>query len=215
MWRYWDNVCGGGVWWTTDKTYKNAITNELMLKVNAALHNRIPGDSVYLGRARQEWDWFLRSGMINSGGLINDGLDSSCRNNGQTPWTYNQGVILGGLAELAAATGDAALLAHANRIADAATTQLVNGGGILVESCEPNCNHDSLLFKGIFVRNLAELSRVAGGKYLPFLQRQADSVWNQDRDSLNHFGQRWSGPLDAVEVTRQISAQDALNAALP
>ncbi len=30
------------------------------------------------------------SGMRNSDGLFNDGLDDACNNNGQTTWTYNQ-----------------------------------------------------------------------------------------------------------------------------
>lgn len=35
--------------------------------------------------------------MINEQKLVNDGLteDGSCRNNGQTEWRYNQGVVLG------------------------------------------------------------------------------------------------------------------------
>ncbi|MEK6280335.1 MAG: hypothetical protein AABN95_08270 [Acidobacteriota bacterium] len=31
---------------------------------------------------------------------MNNGLDDSCENDGGTTWTYNQGVILGGLVEL-------------------------------------------------------------------------------------------------------------------
>lgn len=38
--------------------------------------------------------------MLNSHYLFNDGLTSNCQNNNGTEWTYNQGVILGGLYQL-------------------------------------------------------------------------------------------------------------------
>lgn len=120
MHDYWTSTCGGGVQWATDKPHKNAITNELYLQLNAALHNRIDRDSTYLRRAEDEWAWFRKSGMINSGGTVNDGLDSACANNGDTTWTYNQGVILAGLAELHRATGDDALLDSALDLLNAA-----------------------------------------------------------------------------------------------
>ena len=45
--------------------------------------------------------------MQNPTGLINDGLQSSdCSNNGKPAYTYNQGVILGGLADMYQVTGD-------------------------------------------------------------------------------------------------------------
>ena len=56
--------------------------------------------AVILDWAQREWNWFAQTGMINSSHLVNDGLTASCKNNGRTAWSYNQGVILGGLADL-------------------------------------------------------------------------------------------------------------------
>lgn len=36
----------------------------------------------YLDWANKEWAWFNSSGLINSQNLINDGLLSTCKNNG-------------------------------------------------------------------------------------------------------------------------------------
>jgi len=96
MWRYRDDVCGGGLWWTVDRDYKHAITNELFVQAAAQLAQRL-GDrgSIYFERAVSVWNWFEASGMINNELLVNDGLHTAtCRNNGDTAWTYNQGVLL-------------------------------------------------------------------------------------------------------------------------
>jgi predicted alpha-1,6-mannanase (GH76 family) len=209
---YKDDVCGGGLWWTVDRTYKNAIPNELFIKLAAAIHNRIPGDTKYLAQAIEVWNWFRNSGMFNSDNLINDGLTSDCKNNGQVTWTYNQGVILGGLVELNRATGDANYLAEARLIADAVlrSTYLNDQNGILFEPCEHgggDCGGDGPSFKGIFMRNLGELNRVLPGHpYSPYLEKQAGAIYVNTRNDLNQYGVHWAGPFDKADGARQHSA---------
>lgn len=216
MHSFWDGVCGGGVWWRNDRNYKNAITNELYIQVNAALHNRIPGDAEYVRRARAGWTWFAGTGMINSGNLVNDGLNSACQNNGDTVWTYNQGVLLSALTELHRATGDASLLTRARQLANASSTSTyLNPGGILREPCESgSCGLDGPSFKGPYVRGLAALNTALSDRpYTTYLRRQADSAYATGRTALDQYGLHWTGPIDQLDAARQHSALDLMNAA--
>jgi len=214
----WDSTCGGGVWWKKKRTYKNAITNELFLSVAARLHLRTPGDNgpgSYLDWAQRTWNWFKNSGLINKSNLVNDGLNDSCKNNGQTTWTYNQGVILGGLVDLYKSTNDPSLLAQAQAIADAAIKKLAPNG-ILREPCEPSdCGEDGPQFKGIFMRNLYYLYQTTNKQaYKNFITQNANSIWLNSRNSANHFGLSWAGPFDSADAARQSSAMDTINAAI-
>ena len=218
--RAWDSTCGGGVWWQRDpRSYKNAITNELFLELTAWLHNSIPGDTKYLGWAQDEWSWFARSGMINSANLINDGLDNNCQNNGQNTWTYNQGVILAGLAQLYRATGHRTLLTEAERIANAAIRQLAPGG-VLTEPCEgpvcaPGSGNSAQSFKGIFVTDLKVLAVTARtSRYNAFFRAQVRSIKARDTDSDGWFGMSWAGPPVHVTAPTEVSGLDALVASV-
>ena len=213
----WDSTCGGGLWWSKDRTYKNAIANELFLLVAIRLHQRTPGDAgtgSYFDWATNEWAWFKASGMLNGQSLINDGLNSSCLNNGQTTWTYNQGVILGGLTDLYKVTGDSNYLNQAMAIADAAIATLVDANGVLREPCESGgCGGDGPQFKGIFIRYLAYLYDVTRKPaYYSFLYKCAHAVWFNDRNVFNQLGLKWDGPFDSADAARQSSAMMAVSA---
>ena len=224
----WDDTCGGGIWWSKDRHYKNAIANELFLSVAAHLANRTSGATrrKYLAWGNEEWKWFHASGMINTTGLINDGLSQSaegnarlgCTNNGRTTWTYNQGVIIGGLAVLYEITGDDAYLAQAEIIAAAALRDLTVPPGILTEPGERQTarrDRDRPQFKGVFVRHLFELYRHRPrAEYRDFILANATSLWQNSRNHRNQLGLSWTGPFDRADAVRQSSALDALNAAL-
>jgi predicted alpha-1,6-mannanase (GH76 family) len=220
----WDEACGGGVWWNTRRSYKNAITNELFLTLAARLHQRCSDTGEYLDWARREWDWFCARGLIGATGLVNDGLDDRCQNNRGQTWTYNQGVVLGGLAGLYQITGDAAYLRHGESIADAALSSLTTPAregrhGILLEPGEHNTarsDGDRPQFKGIFVRNLYDFYvQSQRPAYSQFIRDNASSIWANNRNSRNQFGLHWAGPFDYADASRQSSALDALNAAVP
>ena len=215
---FWDTgSCGGGVWWNRERTYKNAVTAGLYLRLTASLHTRTPGDTLWGQRARVAGDWYLGSGLINSSGLVNDGLTAGCANNGQTVWTYNQGLGIGGLVELWRATGVQSYLDAARRLADAALARL-SPGGVLTESCDVgtnSCDDNQKQFKGVFMRYFGELATVTGSAtYRTYVQRQADTLWATDRDPLNRIGQRWTGaPPNPADWRTQASALEALVAA--
>ena len=170
--------------------------------------------------AAKEWQWFQGTGMINRDHLVNDGLiidktDNTCRNNGRTVWTYNQGVVLGGLTEWYRVTHDDSLLTEARVLADAGLAHLTDENGILHDPCEPNsCGEDAIQFKGIFARNLSKLNgQVQEPRYRAFFAQNAASIWQNDRTPTNQFGVVWSGPLAEINAGSQSSALDVLVAA--
>ncbi|KAG8884544.1 hydrolase 76 protein [Tulasnella sp. 332] len=219
----WDTTnCGGGVWWSTAKTYKNAITNELFLYTSADGYLRT-GQASYLANAQKEWAWLNKTGMRNSQGLYNDGLDfTTCANNGQTIWTYNQGVIASGLAALSVATGDKSLLDVAEVTLDAAFGQLTQGG-ILKESCDnaasggAQCDHDQQIFKGILMKHLQYYLDMANdpvrmAKYAPIIAAQASGVLHYGKNADNDVGSVWYAPDAAGSVWQPEASASGLAA---
>ncbi|KAK8051259.1 glycosyl hydrolase [Apiospora rasikravindrae] len=205
----------GGIYWSKVTDYTNAIANELFFSVAASLANRMPNKKYYVDIAVEQWKWFKGSGLINENMLVNDGLTDKCKNNGGATWSYNQGVVLGGLAELYKATGDKSLLTTADGIAKAAMSKL-SRNGTLYEGCEPNCGADGAQFKGVFLRNLMYLHQVAPmPEYRTYILNNANTIWAKDRNvTTNQLGVTWTGPYTASDAGAHSSALDALVAAV-
>jgi len=230
---------GGVVWETPNGTaddtasdYKETIANELFLLLAALLHQRTPGDSgqgSYLDWAEREWRWFASSGLINSEGLASDGFHPEGQNIQTDIWTYNQGVILGGLVAMYEITEDSAYLQNAEKIADAALEHLtvsatVNGSTVSVLN-ELNVtsvdNPNVGQFKGIFMRYLYKLSQCphvsSASSYEQFILNNAASIYTNDA-SDGQFGFLWQGREDDMPTgylfSVQSSAMEAINAAI-
>jgi predicted alpha-1,6-mannanase (GH76 family) len=196
------------------------VENELYLTAAAKLANRrpnTPSPGYYYNEAVKAYNWFMASGLINSDNLINNGLDlTTCKNDGTAVFTYNQGIILGGLTELSWAADDTSYIDLANTIAMTAIKDLTDANGILTEKCEPNsCNGDLQQFKGIFGRNIqfmynrAALTDDIKNAYKNFLTTNANSIWSNDQVD-NQLGLDWSGPNSMATIQTQSSALDAI-----
>lgn len=226
MHDFWDTGrCGGGIWWDEERTYKNAVTNGQWVRLTAQLHNRLDGDRLWLERAREAWDWYVASPMINADGLLNDGLTEGCENNRDHVYTYNQGLAIGASLEMFRATGEQEMLEKARYFAEAALREgaLVEDG-ILVEWTDAlgettNDNHKQ--FKGIFARYLMDLADTTGeDRWREAVARQASSIWERDRTLEGRHGVRWSGATSAdspnvADWRTQASALSALIADVP
>lgn len=228
FWNTSTSVCGGagGVWWedtSSGPIGRLSIPNSLFLELTAELYN-VTGNATYLSWAQAEWSWLSGTGLINSSNLVFDGYNGNCQVGGPY-WSYNQGVMLGGLTQLYLATKNANLLTEAEKIGTAAIAQLAPHG-VLADNCEPSaCGSDATSFKGIFVRNLKMLATVAGtSQYNSFFAAQAASIEAHDTNSNNQLGLVWSASLPACPAgltstnpcnsQTQVSAEDALVAAL-
>jgi predicted alpha-1,6-mannanase (GH76 family) len=199
----------------------NAIANELFLTASVKLANRIPTNSEYFTMAVEAYDWFIASGLINSKNIITDGLNigvKPCKSGDIQGWTYNQGVILSGLAELTWSTGDPKYNNLANTLATASMAHYANNSQmILHEPCEPDCSTDLSQFKGIYGRNIQFLVNRANvlpanlkSQFVTFLQNNANEIWAKDKGVDNQLGLVWSGPPSVATVETQSSALDAI-----
>ncbi|KAF2462980.1 Six-hairpin glycosidase [Lindgomyces ingoldianus] len=207
--------CGGGIWWDKKKTSIAAISNELFLSVAAHLANRVSGNDKqnYVNWAKSEWEWFYHSGIINSENVINDGIDKgTCKNDGKKVYTYNQGVILGGLAELAKATGDGGYIDNAKKIANGAINKLTKNG-ILTEDSS-SLDEQGAQFKGVFVRGLIRLHQQSPTQsFSTFLKTNADSLWSKDKTGDGVLGPLWQGPAANANAASHAAGIDCLVAA--
>lgn len=213
----------GALWWDKAHSGTNSVENELYLTAAAKLANRLPNTpsgGYYYNEAIKAYKWFIASGLINSDNLINDHLNSDCKNDLTTPvFTYNQGIILSGLTELAWSAGADAHIYNdlANTLALAGLKHFTDANGILHEvTCEPNCSPDVQQFKGVFGRNIQFMVNRMNGLddatraiYTNFLETNANAIWSHDQVN-NQLGLVWSGPDSTVTLQTQSSALDVI-----
>lgn len=155
----WDQsgACGGGFFFDNTMMSKQTITNAQMLQLSGRLY-RLTKNKDYLVKMNRIFMYIMNNSLINETTyLVTDGATYNCTASDQYGPTYNSGVLIGGLVEMYKITQNSLHLDLAFKIANALMQHSSNADGILVESCEPNCDEDALMFKGLFTRNVRYL----------------------------------------------------------
>jgi len=156
----WNNTMGGGIAWRKEqKSYKNTPANAPAAILAARLF-KITKDETDLEWAMKIYD-FMKTNLVDEAtGQVWDGINREGNGKIDKNWnfTYCHGVHIGAGVELYKITGDVTYLNDAKKTAAYALTQFIDKrrGTFVSEG-----DGDGGLFKGILIRYLAELYKVA------------------------------------------------------
>jgi uncharacterized protein YyaL (SSP411 family) len=143
----WDDVCGGGYWWHSDKTVKATHENALAAQLFWRLYDLFPRETRYRERAREVLQWLVSTHV----GLFDgrDGLyawyveparDGRCVVN-RGRFSQDQGSVIEALVRAERSTGDPRYLRRAQAVASAMIDRLWDNqrGGFVFNTINQGC----------------------------------------------------------------------------
>lgn len=197
----WNMEQGGGIAWRKPQLdYKNTPANAPAVILAAKLYRQF-GDAEDLAWAKKIYEWQKANLVDPDSGFVWDGKNREGDGKIDKSWefSYCQGVYIGAGVELYRATGDKSYLADAVQTAHASKARLASPITGMLPS---ESNGDGGLFKGIFVRYLAELvlADPSQKESLDLLVTNANSLWSYGRDEQRQmFSKSWSSLPDPAE----------------
>ncbi|MBN2486008.1 MAG: T9SS type A sorting domain-containing protein [Bacteroidales bacterium] len=204
--RAWDSSLGGGLWWTTDKTTKNACVNAPAAICAMRLYYAT-GDASYKTKAKQIVDWMVSrlynastgevKGAINSSGTITEGSR-----------TYTQGTFIGACGELYKQYTSPNYRSYGIKAMDYTRYNMCNSAGLLPDEYD---TYDCQGFKAIFARWACKFVKdySLAATYGAWLNYNATQAWKYRNSSGLMWGQWWrrtpDGFVNSFETTTGVS----------
>lgn len=186
--RAWDTNLGGGLWWTTDKTTKNACVNA-PAAICAVYLYQATGDAGYLTKAKMILDWMVSTlyvsgtgevkGAINAAGAITEGTR-----------TYTQGTFIGACDLLNGYYPSGNYKTMASKVMDYTKNSMCNASGLLPDEYD---TEDCQGFKAIFARWACKFVHDQGlqATYSAWLNYNANQAWAYRNSNGLMWGQWW------------------------
>ncbi|KAL2916780.1 hypothetical protein HK105_203559 [Polyrhizophydium stewartii] len=140
MQQYDLSTCGGGIFWSRDRTnpktkdYKSTITNAQAIILAARLAIAT-GNKTYLTQADTIYSWLKDRQIITANYHVSDGLSIVGCAIDIRQYSYNAGMLIGGMAWMYKATGDAKYITEAGKLLDTALTTF-GTSSIFIDLCE-------------------------------------------------------------------------------
>jgi predicted alpha-1,6-mannanase (GH76 family) len=216
----WDTTCcgpsPGGIWWDRAHTEKATASNAGPVITGARLAERT-SNPVYLPFAEKVYAYWSAQMVDPTTHQVFDHITSG----GEiVKWkfTYNEGLFVGAVVELAKAAGKPSTLAAASPVAGFMRTNETTSGSLglaLYDGTNSGCTGDCAQFKGIGFRYLTSLVEAdpAETSTRALLASSAASAWQLARDpALVLFATDWTGPSESgPTLEADSSATVALN----
>jgi predicted alpha-1,6-mannanase (GH76 family) len=217
----WTDHAGGGIWWRRGDDFKNVPANGPAAILFARLAEQ--GERADLQRAKSTVEWIEANLVDGESGVVYDGLhvnaDGSVREIERAVYTYCHGVFLGACVELSELDGSPVWALRAARTVSVVARHMTaaarwgpvirgQGGG------------DGGMFAGILARYLARAALVlpdeqASAEAAGIVYASADAAWANRVEAADGplFGEEWATPAPSDDLSVQLSAWAALEAA--
>jgi predicted alpha-1,6-mannanase (GH76 family) len=200
----WDTTCcgshPGGIWWEKPTIDKVTAVNAGAVISGSRLYEATQDES-YLAFATKVYGYWSTYMVDATSGHVYDDIDNAGTINTAWSFTYNEGLFIGAIVELAQATGDTSNMPLAHKVAGYMMSQEIETTALGTILSDGQCSGDGEMFKGIGMRYLRELyaADTTHTEYRDFLQRSADAAWTLARDpSSGDISCDWAGPFDAT-----------------
>lgn len=195
-----DNVAGGGIWWKNNEHKQKNSASTLPFSIAGFKLARQLSDAGYADKAKSLHLW-NKTRLWRPTGEVGDRIEinGTAQTTVWGPLSYNHGTFIASSWEMFKATRDSVYF----RDALATTTYFRD------VKCDPNTgifpdekgdgtgntNNDAGMYKTVFVHYAMQFIKEARQwQYLPWMNRNAESLWNNRRktDNLMHF--LWGTP---------------------